>query len=43
MKERAGVLGIDLLGTPPERLAIHMKAEITRWNEVAKDANLKLD
>jgi hypothetical protein len=36
-------LGIDLLGTPPERLAAHMKAEITRWNKVAKDANIKVE
>ncbi len=43
LKARAGVLGIDLLGTSPERLAAHMKAEIARWNKVAKDAKITLD
>lgn len=42
-RERASALGIDLLGTPPDRLSAHMKAEIMRWTKVAKDANIKVD
>jgi tripartite-type tricarboxylate transporter receptor subunit TctC len=42
-KERAGVLGVELLGTPPEKLSAHMKAEIARWVKVAKAANIKAD
>ncbi len=42
-KERAGVLGVELLGTTPEKLTAHMKAEITRWVKVAKAANIKAD
>ncbi len=43
LKERAAVLGIELLGTPPERLAAHMKNEIARWSKVAKDAGIKAE
>ncbi len=42
-KEKAGVLGLELLGTSPDKLTAHMKAEIARWVSVAKAANIKLD
>jgi tripartite-type tricarboxylate transporter receptor subunit TctC len=42
-RERAGVLGLELLGTPPERLTAHMKGEIARWVKVARAANIKLE
>lgn len=42
-KERAAVLGVELLGTAPEKLAAHTRAEITRWVKVAKAANIKVD
>ena len=42
-KEKAGVLGIELIGTSPERLTAHMKAEIARWVKVAKAAAIKLE
>ncbi|HYH41624.1 MAG TPA: tripartite tricarboxylate transporter substrate binding protein, partial [Burkholderiales bacterium] len=42
-KEKAAVLGLDLLGTPPERLTAHMKSEIARWVKVARAANVKLE
>ena len=42
-KEKAAVLGLDLLGTPPERLTAHMKGEIARWVKVARAANIKLE
>jgi len=43
LKERASALGVELMGTPPERLSAHMKAEIARWSKVARDANIKID
>lgn len=42
-KDRAAVLGVELLGTPPDRLAAHMRNEIARWTKVAKVANMKID
>ena len=41
-RDKAGVLGLELLGTSPERLTAHMKAEIARWVKVARAANIKL-
>jgi tripartite-type tricarboxylate transporter receptor subunit TctC len=43
MKERASALGVELMGTPPERLSAHMKTEIARWSKVAREANIKID
>jgi tripartite-type tricarboxylate transporter receptor subunit TctC len=42
-KERAAALGVDLLGTTPEQLAAHQRAEIARWTKVGKAANIKVD
>jgi tripartite-type tricarboxylate transporter receptor subunit TctC len=42
-KEKAGVLGLELLGTPPEKLTAHMRNEIARWVKIAKAANIKLE
>ena len=42
-REKAGVLGLELIGTTPEKLTAHMKAEIARWVKVAKAANIKLE
>ena len=42
-KERAFGLGVDLLGTTPEQLAAHQKAEIARWTKVGKAASIKID
>ena len=42
-KEKAAVLGLDLLGTMPDRLTAHMKGEIARWVKVARAANIKLE
>jgi len=42
-KDRAAVLGVELLGTPPDRLAAHMRNEIARWTKVARAANIKMD
>ncbi len=43
VRQRAGVLGIEILGTTPERLASHQKAEIERWVRVGKAANMKVE
>ena len=42
-REKAGVLGLELLGTTPDKLTAHMKGEIARWVKVAKAANIKLE
>ena len=42
-REKAAVLGLELLGTPAEKLTSHMRAEIGRWVKVAKAANIKLE
>lgn len=43
LKERAGALGLDLVGTTPEQLTAHNQQEITRWTTLAKAANIKAD
>jgi tripartite-type tricarboxylate transporter receptor subunit TctC len=43
VKERSAVLGVEVLGTTPERLTAHMKAEIARWTKVGREANIRID
>jgi tripartite-type tricarboxylate transporter receptor subunit TctC len=43
LKERAGALGLELIGSTPEQLAAHMRQEIARWSALAKAANIKAD
>jgi tripartite-type tricarboxylate transporter receptor subunit TctC len=40
--ERIAALGADLVGGPPERLAEHLNAEIPKWREVVRVANIRL-
>lgn len=40
--DRIAALGADLVGGPPERLAGHLNAEIPKWREVIRAANIKL-
>ena len=40
--DRIAALGADLVGGPPERLAEHLNAEIPKWREVVRAANIKL-
>lgn len=42
-RDRAAVLGIELIGTPPDRLTAHMRNEIARWTKVARAANIKVN
>jgi tripartite-type tricarboxylate transporter receptor subunit TctC len=43
LKERAGALGLDLIGSTPEQLTSHMQQEISRWSALAKSANIKAE
>jgi hypothetical protein len=36
-------LGADPVGSSPEQLAIHMKAEIAKWAKVIKAAGIKAE
>ena len=40
--DRMAALGADLVGGPPERLAEHLHAEIPKWREVIRAANIRL-
>ena len=40
--DRIAALGADLIGGPPERLAEHLEAEISKWREVVRVANIRL-
>lgn len=42
MTDRIAALGADLVGGPPERLAEHLHAEIPKWREVVRAANIRL-
>jgi tripartite-type tricarboxylate transporter receptor subunit TctC len=42
MIDRVAALGADLAGGAPERLAEHLNAEIPKWREVVRAANIKL-
>ncbi len=40
--DRIAALGADLAGGAPERLAEHLNAEIPKWRDVVRAANIKL-
>jgi tripartite-type tricarboxylate transporter receptor subunit TctC len=42
MMDRIAALGADLVGGAPERLAEHLNAEIPKWRDVVRAANIKL-
>ncbi len=42
-RDRAAVLGVELIGTTPDRLAAHNRNEIVRWTKVARAANIKVE
>lgn len=42
MMDRIAGLGADLVGGPPQRLAEHLSAEIPKWREVIRAANIRL-
>ncbi len=42
MTDRIAALGADLVGGLPERLAEHLHAEIPKWREVVRAANIRL-
>ncbi len=43
VKKRFAADGIEALGGTPEQFGDYVKAEITRWAKVVKDANVKLE
>ena len=43
LRDKAAALGLDLRGTSPEQLALHMRQEISRWSALAKSANIRID
>jgi len=40
--DRVAALGAELVGGPPDRLAEHLNAEIPKWRDVVRAANIKL-
>jgi tripartite-type tricarboxylate transporter receptor subunit TctC len=40
--QRVATLGADLVGGPPQRLAEHLRAEIPKWREVVRAADIRL-
>jgi tripartite-type tricarboxylate transporter receptor subunit TctC len=40
--DRIAALGADLVGGPPQRLAEHLQAEISKWRDVVRAANIRL-
>jgi tripartite-type tricarboxylate transporter receptor subunit TctC len=43
VKKRFAADGIEALGSTPEHFGDYVKAEITRWAKVVKDAGVKLE
>ena len=43
VKKRFATDGIEALGSTPEQFGDYVKAEITRWAKVVRDANVKLE
>ena len=43
VKERYAVLGIDPVGNTPEQFTEQIKADIARWGEVVKAANIRVE
>ena len=43
VKERMKEFSATIVGSTPEELAAHVKAEIAKWTPVVKDANVQID
>jgi tripartite-type tricarboxylate transporter receptor subunit TctC len=41
--ERAASLGLDLVGSTPDQFATFQRAEIAKWGEVVRTANIKIE
>jgi len=41
--ERAASLGLDLIGSTPDQFATFQRAEIAKWGEVVRAANIKIE
>ena len=42
VRDGVAALGADIVGGPPERLAEHLHAEIVKWREVVRVANIRI-
>jgi tripartite-type tricarboxylate transporter receptor subunit TctC len=43
MKERLAGIGTDAVTTTPEEFAAYIQAEIAKWGDVIRKANLRAD
>jgi tripartite-type tricarboxylate transporter receptor subunit TctC len=43
IRERYAVLGIDPVGNTPEQFAEQIRADLARWGEVVKAANIRVE
>ena len=43
VKERFIVLGVDIVGSTPQELAAHLKAEMAKWSKVIRQAGIRVD
>ena len=43
VKERYAMLGIEPVGNTPEEFAEQVRADLARWQEVVKAANVKVE
>jgi len=43
VKERYATLGIEPVGNTPEEFAAQVRADLARWQEVVKAANVKVE
>lgn len=43
VKERMKEFSATIVGSTPEELAAHVRAEIAKWTPVVKDANVQID
>jgi tripartite-type tricarboxylate transporter receptor subunit TctC len=43
MKAKFADLGADAIGSTPDELAVFLRAEMVKWAEVVKAANIKIE
>jgi tripartite-type tricarboxylate transporter receptor subunit TctC len=43
VKERYATLGIEPVGNTPDEFAAQVRADLARWQEVVKAANVKVE
>jgi tripartite-type tricarboxylate transporter receptor subunit TctC len=43
MKARIKTLGYDMIASTPEEFGVQMKADVVRWSDVVKRANIPMN